>query len=337
MKTKVLKTGLFAVALALLTLSAYAQTPPTPTTNATLPTTDPPKADQEFTAAGTREAVDTVTVGSLMQYELEELAQHGIKVQYFWKFPFHTAAQAKDNVFKSWTAPSTTPTTPGPSGTTTKADASDLAGPPTQDNDWWFKNNAILTYMPATTGSQNLTVNVRYTNDATALCGGGTSDAIEYPIYVIDKPKMEWFGDKKFGACEDTDVVIPDANAKATGRPVFEIQYKITFYAEYDVDGDPVASSKGAEKTQWITLTGDKMAFPASEFLTGAGNNGSGPGLYQIHVLNITDRISRKSLDKNAVASVVGTDVPSDPFNLYIYAKPDPSKIKLFHVKNMPL
>ena len=183
--------------------------------------------------------------------------------------------------------------------------------PLTGDGDYYTANE-ISVVMPSTTGNITINTNVRYKSGGTALCAGEDDD--EYNVMVVDRPKISWTAGEII-SCVSMPVTIP---VGVTGYKQFEIAYKIDYYNNFDSSGTPVSTN------EWVVLAGNNLIFPKEKFTS--------TGVYKITVTNITDRISRKSLDMSLVEAKPG-DLPTGAYTVKIY--PAPTTKPLQHVKNV--
>jgi len=356
MKTK----NFIIVALALFALLVNAQAQPSSSIEPS-PTTDP--ADIDY-AAFEDEPIDIVTEGSLMPYKVDAIeGVVGLKVEYKWWFQFNSnlvtgllpahrlyEPEKINPLANSPFIPPPAIATPSTALTHSTLNPVPPLDPP--DNVFWYSANEVAVYMPTLTAvagvkqpvDYELRTNVRYTNSANALCEPAEVPGVTGPftIRVIPRPKLLWTTEDEdellVGTCEAADVVIP-ANVTTESEDV-EVQIRIVRYefGDYDDEGKP---KPGADPVDldgddlfWIALSGTNVfTFPAATF--------EDVGLYQISIVNVTDRISRKSLDMHAVRSQAG-DIPTVPFRVVVNPKPgtDPdtgeSIIQLRHVSNTP-
>ena len=327
MKTLVKRIGILAAAFALLSLGVYAQE--MPTSAKTKANVGSGAATQEFTtpAATTAEGIDTVTVGSTMQYTLDPIGIFGVIPQYKWVF---TGPAGHTWEIQKWVDKTATPPTYTP---IVEADKNSLPYPAAGSVDATFLNkiNEIVVKMPETIGTGTdgnkvtLTNDIRYSNSTTVFCPN-EQGAVDHEIRLVPAPKVEWEGDERMvGVCIGTPVIIP--NSKLTGYSEFEISYGIQYFPNYDpVTGMGVGTVVPVD--QWLVVKGDKVAINGAYFTE--------EGMYQITVNDVTDRISRKSLEHVAGEAPKTATNAADPYYVYIYPTPDASTIILRHVKNMP-
>ena len=183
-------------------------------------------------------------------------------------------------------------------------------------NAGYYAANEISVVMPATAGDLTITTNVRNLMGTTVLCE--TTDETN-TIRVVPRPTIKWAANGIVTGCSAQDVTIP--LTALTGSELFEIAYSIDYWDTYDKSGGLTSTSSG-----YVVLSGTSLNFPATTFA-------SGNGLYEITVTDITDRISRKSLDMSLVQSQT-SDLPGDAFQVLIY--PSPTTNPLQHIRNMP-
>jgi hypothetical protein len=283
MKTNnVLKIGFFAVAFALLSAGVKAQTH----TNYV-----------EFSAAGTAESVDTVTVGSRMPYYVApQTAISGLDFEYKWLFsPALTILNYAGNA---------------------NAQAGNSAAP------GYYKENEISVVMPASPGAITVNTNVQWVSGTTVSCPPGSDDA--YSIQVVPAPTMIWKNTPEITQCSPVAADVP-VDIQLTGYGQWLVNYNIV---KSDLDGNnPGTANNKTDRP--IGAAKDNVGLTATDFqLMIDQGDFSGPGLYTITVTQLTDRISRKSLD------LVNGTLPTSTFVIKVY--PTPTTNKLQHVKNMP-
>ena len=278
MKHQVLKTGILATVLALLSIGVNAQTLPS------TPTPPNPLTDyKEFSVAG--ETIDSVTVGSRMPYKMDaQTPIYGLTFEYMWEFTPSLAIQS-------------------------------LTGAALTGSANYYSANEISVVMPAAPGTMTVKTNVRSLFGTTVLCTG--TEATNN-IRIVPRPTIKWDASTPVPGCVAQAVSIPLTTL--TGNAQFEVAYTIAYYTNFDGTGTPTTTTGYNVLTSNTTLD-----FPASVFA-------SGDGLYEITLTNITDRISRKSLDMSLVASTAA-DLPTSAFKVYIY--PAPATSPLLHIKNM--
>ena len=276
-----LRTGIFTATFALLSLGLNAQTlPNTPT---------PPTSAHwtEFTAAGTVESIDSVTVGSRMPYRVapQDNVPTGLTVQCKWLFSNGAPIQS-------------------------------LAGATlTGVDDYYDGVNEISVVMPTATGDITINTNVRYMMGTTPLCATATDNT--YAVRVVPRPTISWAETPvPIVACVATPVTIP---VTVTGYRQFEVEYTVEYWSTFDKSGSSTTNS------EWVVLTGNQLIFPETMF--------PATGVYEISITNITDRISRKSLDMSLVAAQ-SSDLPGGAYTVMII--PAPTTNPLQHIKNMP-
>ena len=322
------------------------------------PTTDPGAIGGIGYALFEDEPIDIVTVGSLMPYKVDAIQGIvGLKVEYKWLFSFNNDPENLVAAHRLWApqkinplehspyvAPPYVVATPAPSTALAHSTLNPVVPADPPDNVFWYSANEVALYMPTTAGDVNLRTNVRYTNNVNALCEPDEVPGVTGPftIRVIPRPKLLWTTTDEdellVGTCEAADVIIP-ANVTTESEDV-EVQIRIVRYefGDYDDEGKPKPGADPVDLDDddlfWIALSGTNVFnFPAATF--------EDVGLYLISVVNVTDRISRKSLDMHAVRSQAG-DIPTLPFRVVVNPKPgtDPdtgdSTIRVNHVRNTP-
>ena len=178
--------------------------------------------------------------------------------------------------------------------------------------DNYFTANEISVVFPSL-GDITISTNVRYMMGSTPLCAA--ADDTDNTIRVIPRPTIKWVADEVVG-CVAMPVTIP---VTVTGYKQFEVMYTITHYTTFDKTDDTPTTTNA-----WVVLTGNSLIFPASTF--------SATGVYEITITNITDRISRKSLDMDLVKAQMN-DLPEGTYAVKIY--PAPQTKPLQHIKNI--
>ena len=179
----------------------------------------------------------------------------------------------------------------------------------------YYDENEISVLMPATTGVVTLTTNVRSLFNGSVLCDAGD---VNNPIQVVALPTITWTAGDRAG-CEAEAVIIPVTMTNGLdGLPQYRVTYTLRYFTAFDKTGTP------ATTTGVVEPTGSDLVFPASTF-------NQGLGVYEITVTNITDRISRKSLDQSLVAAQT---LPTGVQNVYIYPAPVANPVQ--HIRNMP-
>ena len=279
------KIGLSATALALLTIGLNAQ-------NLTS-TPNPPGASDytNFTATGTRENIDSVTVGSRMPYKVEaQTAPTGLTLTFEYKWLFDPSLTVQD-----LGGTNLTPAT----GTS------------------YYSATEISVVMPASPTTVTLTSNVRNLFNGAVLC---EASDVNNTIRVLPRPTISWTANT-VATCGAATVTIP---VTLTGFSDFEVYYTITYWANFDKSDSP-SPTPSAVKYATITNSGTaSFDIPSTEF--------SATGLYEITVTNITDRISRKSLDMSLVAAQ-STDLPTGVYT--VLNVPAPTAQPVQHIKNV--
>ena len=270
---------------------------------------------------------DVVTVGSLMPYKMDitELLGTGValNLSYEYKWLFRTTGGTPATL-----PPRIMPTT-AITGTTLP---NPLASVPPTPATYWYKEHVVTVSMPETAGSVELTTNVRYLFNGQVLCPPDEADSDKKQnITVVAKPKIAWadgITDKEWVFCLEDTYTIPATTVILTGgvttNPQFEVNYTVKF--------TPFAFDTGSTKpttevNQWVGLNDFSLVFPAVTF--------DEPGIYEIEILNITDRISRKSLIP-IQGDVSGVD---GKFNVTVLPRANDlnENLPVQHVPNVPL
>ncbi len=309
MKTNILKTGFFAVAMTLCSAGVFAQP-------------SLPGDYTQFSASGTRESIDTVTVGSRMAYRTAGDPTIA---------PLITAGKMAMSEFQ-WVFTPTLPIyVPGANGTANAATVSTIAG-----HTGYYTNGAIglkeiHTIMPTTSQTIQLLVNEWSMINATTPGCAGTDTT--YKIQVVNRPTFAWPADTVMATCLTGamgNVTIP---ITLSGYGQWIVGYTITYTPFGGSAGAPVAY------TETLATNNSKggtfnLVIPAARFGTAA------QGEYHVRITSLTDRISRKSLDQTLVAARPGAiadvvkDIPKERYLVSLL--PTPKTQKLEHVKNLP-
>jgi hypothetical protein len=330
MKSNFLKIGIFAAAFSLLYLGANAQAPTVnvgPLNQATsqqetlenLYAVDPadlPYEDFEDNGetfdSSKNEDVDYVTAGSRMPYRVKVDPPQGMA-----SIPISWVLQYK------WLFDPSLAILPISGGSTALTPTTVHSAPA-----HFYAENEISIVIPNSPGTTiQITTDLRTVVNGTALNCGTTPTEITNDIVIVPPPSVEWDASLTIaGTDPDFKCDFIPIPVKITGYSEFEIEFKISFD-----DGDQVSNTE----TRFITVTvgdvvggGDTdVSIPMGIFAEAAGSVGAF-GTYEIEIVNITDRISRKSLD--AVAGVV----PNDPYIVQIIPAPKPT---LQHIRNVGL
>lgn len=177
----------------------------------------------------------------------------------------------------------------------------------------YYDESEISVVMPATTGNITLTSNVRNLLNGVELCTGVSATNT---ITVLPRPTITWTAGGITAICDAQDVTIP---VTLTGFREFEVAYTVTHYTNYDGTGTETSSS-----VSYAVISGSDLVIPESAF--------SANGLYEITVVNITDRISRKSLDMSLVAAQTA-DLPPDAYKVLLIPAPTTQPVQ--HIRNV--
>ena len=179
----------------------------------------------------------------------------------------------------------------------------------------FYEENEISVVMPSSTGDITISTNVQSLFNGSVLCPAGPDET--NTIRVIDRPTITWTPAVE-AFCAGIEVNIP---ISFSGIDSVEVRYRVDYYDTYDKSGGRTSTSGAL----YQTLSGTTLDLAAGAF-------GSGDGLYEIIAENVTDRISRKSLDQTLVESQSG-DLPSGAYQVLII--PAPTTSPLEHVRNM--
>ena len=333
------RTVIIAILAALIPLSLYAQgysatpkpsvVPPWPITG----TYFTPFDNSGNTA--NNESWDYVTVGSLMPYRVKEPLLEGdvpqnadFRIDYKWLFTLHGSTTPMPVL----NMPTEAGHVPNPGAAT---DAPTMS--PATPN--WYTTNTVSIKMPLTPTEDDeeitLAHNTRFVFNGIVLCDAITGPPdLTYKIKVVPKPSIKLTAtggatdpDVEIVACVGDDVLFPvtnpGANLTVDGYDDINVQFTL-LHRELGSTDDPTAKVTA----QWLVLDGKTLEFPGSLF--------DEPGVYSINILNVTDRISRKSLDQGAVAAVIGTDTPAaGKLKVYIYPQPNTPGVNVNDVQHI--
>ena len=190
-----------------------------------------------------------------------------------------------------------------------------FTGTPLTGNANYYTDNEISVVMPATPGDITITTNVRNLMGTTVLCEGTEENNT---IRVLPRPTIKWPANGITTGCAAQEVtILLDA---LTGNEEFIVDYDIDYWDTYDKSGGLTSTSSGTVSLMSSSLS---LVFPATTF--------SAEGLYEIKATNISDRISRKSLD---LITSTPSDLPATVYQVVVY--PSPVTKPLQHIKNMP-
>jgi len=308
-----IKSGVLAAVLLLLAGGLWAQ----PSRTTAMP---PVAADwAEFAGAN---VIDSVTVGSRMAYRLgEQSVKFGLEYKWHFELP-------SGGTLPVLTLDGSSSFTPSHTGAA----------------DWYswsaLRPCEVSVVMPAsrTNAGQHIALraNARYVVPAgigtravvppsavvETVCSGAPSDR-EGRIAVINRPSIRWEGSENIIAhCLDevSEVVIPSfVSSEVAGAKRIEVECRIEFFSSGSTTPEVIFNG-------WTTISEGsvQLVFDVSHF--------NRVGMYEITVTNITDRISRKSLDMELVKAQP-SDIPQAKYQVHIYPIPDPNNIKLEHIK----
>ena len=308
------------VLLALLSVGISAQSRVTP----------PIPDDSDWTKFVGDERIDSVTVGSLMPYMVNTPSMT-LWLEYMWLFQRITNGTANGVPLTVYTLDGTTPLTQS-----TIVPVENWYPYSTANN-----ANIVSVRMPVVPSANandfvSVRVNARHTTPPNvtipqALCPSDKGNDEDGRIIIIPRPKIEWSGPERLTAvCLDDDfvnVTIPNSviTSAVAGRKEVEVEYVIRYFANF------VSSANfDSEVRGWIKIsegTSQQLTFPSLMF--------NKLGLYEIQILNITDRISRKALNQSDLN--LTTSERPDLYQVYIYPKPDAENLELFHIRNISI
>jgi hypothetical protein len=293
MKAVMVTYWFIVMALVLMPIKALAQLPsPNPS--------NPPAASDyiEFKNDVDENDVDIVTVGSRMPYKVESNLTPGINVEFKWKFSFPSTILSVNG-----SSPATGSIHPGP-------DSAD-----------WFHNKEVSIVMPSTIGNHTVTNGIRYVVGNTVMCAN--QDVIE-EIRVIARPTIKWTASTaELAICIGDDALIDVTLISGVATPRYEIQYTIAYNPAFTGGS---FTDKTGHVNAWMlpNSTDNGMLFPAAIF--------DAAGIYRITINNITDRISRKSLNMDLVKAQA-VDLPATYYEVQVM--PALPAIELQHIKNV--
>ena len=257
------------------------------------------------------EHVDFVTVGSLMPYRVDPVFTGNeipkgtsFSIDYMWLF---TPQAPLTHTFSVLQMPTAVPPNPG------QATASSSA--PTAN---WYTTNEISVRMPASTGAVVLSNSARFVFNGVVMCLDGTGPTpVDYKITVVNRPKLMpktvsgTAVDVEIVSCVDEDAEFP---VNTAGNALLDFTGIGPFNINFNIKRTPLSGTSTIAYNYtnlWLKLDDDKLIFPDALF--------DEPGVYEIDILNMNDKISRKSLDQDAVKAVAGTDVPTSSLKVFIY------------------
>jgi hypothetical protein len=178
----------------------------------------------------------------------------------------------------------------------------------------YYAEKEISVVMPASAQTITLTVNEWSMPKTGTGCEGTDST---WNIVVVNRPTLLWPSTKEVGGCVATAVTIP---LTLTGKSDWVVTYDILY----------TAYTSGAPQT--TKLTNQSATVGSAKSLTIASTVFDTPGKYEVKITNLSDRISRKSLD--VINAVVGTDIPAAADTYVVHVYPTPKTQILEHVRN---
>lgn len=284
----ILNSVFLVAAIALLSVNVMAQTTPVPTTTPTYPVIEQDDADDKDSDWWT---------GFTASGEEKDMVTVGSRM------PYMVEAQVFENApeftfqYKWDFSAGDIQTLSG--GTLTVV-----------DNDY-YTANTVSVVMPTTSGTTiTIKTNVRTVSSGVALCEG---DELSYEVEVVGAPEIAWTetNPEFTGVCVEKVTIPVDIEFDADiNEPKIEISFTIT-------------PTGGATTTYYLVVDDS-----ASEFeIPGSYFTGSSNGKFEIELVSITDRISRKSL-----VAITG-EVPSVPYTVTIL--PAPTTKPLQHIRNV--
>ncbi|MFN8207168.1 MAG: hypothetical protein U0T82_07140 [Bacteroidales bacterium] len=189
----------------------------------------------------------------------------------------------------------------------------------------YIVENAISSVMPNIPGTITLTVNEKSQPNSGTGCEGG--DQV-LDILVLPRPTINFSGVQSAGSCSVGTYNLP---VVLTGYGPWTIEYSVAFNGgtavNYTITGGNAYSCGTASNAAGLSPTAAfSLVIPAAQLA-------SGPGEYEVKVLNVFDRIALKSLDRGLVGSVASDLPASNSYKLYIYPTPTTNPIQ--HVRNL--
>ncbi|MDR1667981.1 MAG: hypothetical protein LBS03_09910 [Bacteroidales bacterium] len=180
----------------------------------------------------------------------------------------------------------------------------------------YYAEKEISVVMPSSTGTMTLKIAEKSRPVVGTGCESADSTA---NIVIVAKPTLQWPSTKVTGGCVDADI---DIALTLTGYKDWVVTYDV-LYTDYI---SATTSTKASNQTATIGSEA-KLTIASTVF--------DQPGKYEIKVTNLTDRISRKSLDQDLVKAIAGTNIPAATDMYTVHAYPTPKTHKLEHVKNL--
>lgn len=215
---------------------------------------------------------------------------------------------------------------------------------------WVTQNEISVTWADPTVvaGTQYV---IRVTEHSNPLGAGnftlGCEDATPEirNVYVLARPTIDW------GTAQTTGCGITPGAASTfyvpldvTGLGEWEVTYSVTYNgAAYIASTTSAALGTATTVTSDATVIAEAAATKNLEGTPDSGTDGlpvvlngggtlNGYGYYDVTITNITDRISRKSLDMALVASQVD-DIPATAYRIYV--NPTPVTNPIQHLENL--
>lgn len=196
--------------------------------------------------------------------------------------------------------------------------------------------------------AEGSTYNVRaieHSNPLSGIADGCEGDEEIRNVIILPRPTLAW-GDAQTTGCG----IAPGAAAtfyvplNVTGLGEWEVTYSVTYNgAAYIATTTSAALGTATAVTSDATVVADAAAVKNLEGTPDTESDGlpivlngggalNGFGYYDVTITNITDRISRKSLDMSLVASQAG-DVPAAAYRIYV--NPTPNTQPIQHLQNL--
>lgn len=212
----------------------------------------------------------------------------------------------------------------------------------------FIRQNEISVIWGGADVATGSTYNVRAierSNPLSGIADGCNGDEELKNVIVLPRPTVV-FPTTSAGGCGITPGAASTfyVPVNVTGLGEWQITYTVTYNGNAYIastttanlgtattvtnDGTVVAEA-AATKNILGTPTGDANGIPV---IINGGGAASGFGYYDVTITNITDRISRKSLDLTLVAAQAG-DLPGATYRIYV--NPTPSTSPIQHLQNL--
>jgi len=199
----------------------------------------------------------------------------------------------------------------------------------------FYNDTAISISFPAT-GPFTLSVHERSVSNVAGVSGCADGVGVTLPIQVTNRPAVIFNSVAKIGGCGADVAANNNIPITISGSNSPIVTYKIDYTSLAGVTTPLVPSTPVNDATLssgWAAFSVDN---PATNVVIPFNITDGNFGTYVVTLQAITDRISRKSLDKAvAGAQDLGDVVLSGPTTLTIYAYPTPVTQPIKHVTNL--